>query len=145
MSSLNQSLDEIRLAEIMPSKFGLELLADMVGNAVSKGEFDPLIVAIKMNAMEQLCKLIKERISAAVMDELGKYPKGKAEINGAAVSIMDSVKYDYSHLPGWQDAEDQIAELKAKQKEIEEHERTYFKGNLPIKSSTSTYKISLSK
>ena len=58
---------------------------------------------------------------------------------------MDSVKYDYSHLDGWQELEDQIKALKEKQKEIEDKAKTYYKGDLPIKSATSTFKVQLSK
>jgi hypothetical protein len=95
--------------------------------------------------METLTKMVKEKISSDVMDELGKHPKMKAEINGVQVSEMTSIKYDYSHLPGWSELDQQIAELKEKQKAIEDHERTYHKGDLPIKTSTSTFKIQIPK
>ena len=79
------------------------------------------------------------------MDELYKHPKQKAEINGAQVSEFSSVKYDYSHLPGWDELDQQIAELTEKKKAIEDHEKTYHKGDLPIKSSTVTFKIQIPK
>lgn len=144
-NQLQHKLNDITVGEIMPTKFGLELMADSIAEQVNGGEIDSLDVAVKMNAMEQLVKLVREKISATVMDELGKYPKGKAEINGATVSVMESIKYDFSHLPGWQELDTQITDLKEKQKAIEDHEKTYFKGNLPVKSATSTFKISLSK
>jgi hypothetical protein len=142
---LQPKLDEITVGEIIPTKFGLELMAESIAEQVANGEHDPLNVAIKMNAMEQLVKLVRERISDSVMTELQKYPKQKAEILGASVSVMESIKYDFSHLPGWSELDAQIAELKEKQKAIEDHEKTYFKGNLPVKSATTTFKISLSK
>lgn len=138
-------IEDIKLADVLPTKFGLELIADTIKEQVNNGEIDPLVVAIKMNAIEQLAKLTKERIMDSVMTELGKYPKGNAEVLGAKVSVMDSIKYDFSHLNGWQELEDQITALKEKQKDIEDHEKTYFKGNLPVKSATSTFKIVLAK
>lgn len=146
-SNQNQlhKLDEIRMGEVLPTKFGLELMADSIAEQVTNGEQDPLNVAIKMNALEQLVKLVRERISSSVLDELMKYPKNKAEILGASVTIMESVKYDFSHLPGWSELDQQIAELKEKQKEIEDHEKKFFKGNLPVKSASTTFKINLAK
>lgn len=142
---LQHKLNDITVGEIMPTKFGLELMADSIAEQVLNGDINSLDVAIKMNAMEQLVKLVKEKISGIVLDELGKYPKGKADINGASVSVMESIKYDFSHLPGWSELDTQITELKEKQKAIEDHEKTYFKGNLPVKSASTTFKILLSK
>lgn len=144
-NQLQHKLNDITVGEIMPTKFGLDLMADSIAEQVLNGELSSLDVAIKMNAMEQLVKMVREKITASVMDELQKYPKGKADINGASVSVMESIKYDFSHLPGWAELDTQIADLKEKQKAIEDHEKTYFKGNLPVKSATSTFKISLSK
>ena len=58
---------------------------------------------------------------------------------------MDSIKYDYSSIDGWQELEDQIVLLKAKQKEIEDTEKKYRRGELPVKSVTSTFKVQLAK
>jgi hypothetical protein len=142
---LQHKLDDITVGEIRPTKFGLELMADSIAEQVLNGVISSLDVAIKMNAMEQLVKMVREKIGDAVLDELQKYPKGKAEIMGASVSIMETVKYDFSHLPGWSELDTQISELKEKQKEIEDHEKKYFKGNLPVKAASTTFKILLSK
>lgn len=144
-NQLQPKLDEIRMGEIMPTKFGIDLMAESIAEQVINGEQDPINVAIRMNAMEQLVKSVREKIGNTVISELGKYPKNTAEMMGASVSIMESVKYDFSHLPGWSELDQQIAELKEKQKAIEDHEKKFFKGNLPIKSATTTFKINLSK
>lgn len=138
-------LDDIKVGEIMPTKFGLDLMAEAVAEQVRDGNMNPLDTVIRLNAMETFVKMIKEKISSDVLDELYKHPKQKAEINGVQVSEMTSVKYDYSHLPGWTELDQQIAELKEKQKAIEDHERTYHKGDLPIKSSSVTFKIQIPK
>jgi hypothetical protein len=144
-SELQHNLDEIKVGEIMPTKFGLDLMAEAIAEQVNDGQINALDAVIRLNAMETLTKMVKEKISKNVMDELYKHPKQKAEINGVSVSEMTSIKYDYSHLPGWAELDQQIAELTEKRKAIEDHEKTYHKGDLPIKSSTVTFKIQIPK
>jgi hypothetical protein len=143
MNSL--ALNDLKIADIAPSKFGIELVADSIQEQVNEGLVDPLELAIKFNCLEQLVKSVKTRITDNVLTELTKHPKGKAEILGASVSEMVTIKYDYSDLQGWTELEEQIKVLKEQQKEIEDKERTYHKGDLPIKSASSTFKIQLSK
>jgi hypothetical protein len=138
-------VNEIKVGDIAPTKFGIELMADAIQEQVNDGLLDPLEVAIKFNSLEQLVKSVKSRITENVLTELMKHPKGKAEVLGAVVSNMESIKYDFSDLAGWSELEEQITLLKEKQKEIEDKEKTYHKGDLPIKSVTSTFKIQLSK
>ena len=143
MNSLK--VNEIKVGDIAPTKFGIELMADAIQEQVNDGLLDPLELAIKFNSLEQLIKSVKSRINENVLAELMKHPKGKAEVLGAVISNMESTKYDYTDLPGWSELEEQISALKEKQKEIEDKEKTYHKGDLPIKSVTSTFKIQLSK
>ena len=138
-------VNEIKVGDIAPTKFGIELMADAIKEQVDEGLLDPLEIAIKFNSLEQLVKSVKSRITENVLSELMKHPKGKAEVLGAVVSNMESVKYDFSDLPGWSELEEQILALRWKQKEIEDVEKEYHKGDLPIKSVTSTFKIQLSK
>jgi hypothetical protein len=148
LSKENQNslkVNEIKVGDIAPTKFGIELMADAIQEQVNDGLLDPLELAIKFNGLEQLVKSVKTRITENVLAELMKHPKGKAEVLGASVSQMDSIKYDFTDLPGWLELEEQILMLKEKQKEIEDKEKTYHKGNLPVKSVTSTFKIQLSK
>lgn len=144
-SELQHKLDEIKVGEIMPTKFGLDLMAEAIAEQVQGGHVSALSAVIRLSAMETLVKMVKEKISKEVMDELYKHPKQKAEINGVQVSEFSSIKYDYSHLPGWSDLDTQIAELTEKRKEIEEHEKKFHRGDLPIKSSTVTFKINIPK
>ena len=144
-SELQHKLDEIKVGEIMPTKFGLDLMAEAIAEQVQGGHVSALNAVIRLSAMETLVKMVKEKISKEVMDELYKHPKQKAEINGVQVSEFSSIKYDYSHLPGWTELDTQIAELTEKRKEIEEHEKKFHRGDLPIKSSTVTFKINIPK
>ena len=138
-------VNEIKVGDIAPTKFGIELMADAIQEQVNEGLLDPLELAIKFNGLEQLVKSVKSRITENVLTELMKHPKGKAEVLGAVVSNMESIKYDFSHLPGWSEYEEQLIALRLQQKEIEDVEKEYHKGDLPIKSVTSTFKIQLSK
>ena len=142
---LQRKLDDIKVGEIAPTKFGLDLMAEAIAEQVQSGNISALDTAIKLNAMETLVKMVKEKILNDVMDELGKHPKMKAEINGVTVTEFSSVKYDYSHLPGWSELDTQIAELTEKRKEIEEFEKKFHRGDLPIKTSTTTFKIQFPK
>ncbi len=54
----NKSLTEIKVGEIAPTKFGLDLMACSISEQVADGNLNSLDVAIRMNAMEQLCKLV---------------------------------------------------------------------------------------
>ena len=138
-------VNDIKVGDIAPTKFGIELLADSIQEQINEGNLDPLEVAIKFNSIEQLAKSVKTRITDNVLAGLDHHPKRKAEVFGAVVSEMVSIKYDYSDLEGWSELEEQINVLKEQQKEIEDKERTYHKGDLPIKSASSTFKIQLSK
>ena len=121
-------IDTVRVADIQPNKFSIDLLAETIAEGISTGQVEPLQVAVKMTAIESLVKAVREKIQGAVIDELGKYPKGKAEILGASVSQMESVKYDYSHIDGWQDLDEQIRELTERRKAIEDEEKKYRRG-----------------
>jgi hypothetical protein len=139
------NLKQVNIIDKPLSKTDISDIVDHISDLVNNGVYNSIHVAIIMNSIEYLTKSVKEKIQNDVINELYKYPKNKAEIHGATVSTMDSVKYDYSNLPGWQELEDQIVVLREKQKEIEEHEKKYHRGDLPIKSATSTFKVQLAK
>jgi hypothetical protein len=138
-------VNDIKVGDVAPTKFGIELMADSILEQVNDGVIDPLELAIKFNCIEQLASSVKTRIKDNVLAGLDHHPKRKAEVFGAVVSEMETVKYDYSHLPGWSELEEQIIALKLQQKEIEDVEKKYHRGDLPIKSITSTFKIQLQK
>ena len=139
------NLETINVNEIVLSKFALELAADQLAEKVEAGQVDALDAAVKINALEQLVKLVKDRIKGHVLDGLQKHPKQKASVHGAEVSVMESIKYDYSHITDWVNAELLINELKARQKAMEDEEKKWRRGELPVKSCTTTFKINLPK
>lgn len=139
------NLREINIIDRPLSKTDIQQIVDKLSDLVDEGFYNSIHVAIIMNSIEYLTKSVKEKIQNDVINELYKYPKNKAEIHGATVSTMDSIKYDYSSIDGWQELEDQIVILKQRQKEIEDTEKKYRRGELPIKSATSTFKVQLAK
>jgi len=136
---------QINVNELTPTKFALEIIADQISQDINEGKYDPLNVAVKFSALENLSKFVKDKILSNVLEELGKYPKRKAELLGATISDFESVKYDYSHIEEWNELEIKINELKEKQKAIEDHQKKYFRGELPVKSASNSYKITLGK
>ena len=140
-----RELSEIKIADIAPTKFGIEMMADAIAEETLAGKLDPLTVIVQMSALEQLTKAVKERISDAAKEELYKHPKQVAEIAGAKLQAVDVPKYDYSHVDGWLELSDTIAALTEKRKAIEDDEKKYRRGELPVLSVTQSLKVNLAK
>jgi hypothetical protein len=138
-------IDDVRMSDIQPTKFGIELLADTIAESIKDGHTEPIAVAVKMTALEQLAKEVRDRIKDDVQSELSKHPKSKAEILGASVSQMDTIRYDYSHIAEWSELDAKIKELTERKKAIEDEEKKWRRGELPVISATSTFKVTLSK
>jgi hypothetical protein len=133
------------LLKIDISKSAIENIATTVNEAIESGLYNSLEIALKFKALEEVCKAVKDKAMPHIIDELYKHPKQTAEILGSKVSIMDTIKYDYSHIPEWAAAEEQRTHYAEQQKVIEETEKKWRRAELPIKSSTTTYKIILPK
>lgn len=144
-SNVLQKIDEIRLTDIIASKFGVEVVAESISTQVGNGAVDPLELAVRMKALEELAKAIREKVETRVINELSKLPQKKAEVLGAKISVVDSVKYDYSNVPGWRELDDTIVGLTDKRKSIEEYQKKWHRGDLPMKSNCVAYKVELPK
>jgi hypothetical protein len=133
------------LLKIEISKTAIENIANTVHEAIESGLYNSLEIALKFKALEEVCKLVKDKAMPFIIDELYKHPKQTAEVFGSKVSIMDTIKYDYSHLPEWAAAEEQRLHFVEQQKVIEETEKKWRRAELPIKYASTTYKIILPK
>lgn len=140
-----KDLAEVRIGEIQPTKFAIEMMADTVAERVMEGHADAVNIAVQLAAVDQLSKAIRERIGGEVIFALGKYPKMKAEVMGASVTAVDTPRYDYSHVEGWAELDTQIKELTERRKAIEEEEKKYRRGELPVLSVSQTFKINIAK
>ena len=140
-----RELAEIKIADIAPTKFGIELQAYAIEEQVASGNIDALQVMVMMAALEQLTKVVKQRIVEYAKGELYKYPKQVAEIAGAKLQAVDVPKYDYRHIDGWQELSDIIVEATENRKAIEDEEKKLRRGELPVLSVTQSLKVNLAK
>ena len=140
-----RELSEIKIADIAPTKFGIDMMADAIAEETLAGKLDPLSVMVQMAALEQLTKAVREKIAEAAKEQLYKHPKQVAEILGAKVQAVDLPKYDYSHVDGWFELSDTISALTDKRKAIEEDEKKYRRGELPVLSVSQSIKVNLAK
>jgi uncharacterized protein YbgA (DUF1722 family) len=140
-----RELSEIKIADIAPTKFGIDMMADAIAEETLAGKLDPLSVMVQMAALEQLTKAVREKIAEAAKEQLYKHPKQVAEILGAKVQAVDLPKYDYRHVDGWFELSDTISALTEKRKAIEEEEKKYRRGELPVLSVSQSIKVNLAK
>jgi len=140
-----RELSEIKIADIAPTKFGIDMMADAIAEETLAGKLDPLSVMVQMAALEQLTKAVREKIAEAAKEQLYKHPKQVAEILGAKVQAVDLPKYDYRHVDGWFELSDTISALTEKRKAIEEEEKKYRRGELPVLSVSQSIKVNLPK
>lgn len=138
-----------------------QMVEASIGHVLETG--DVLKVAEAISCMEHFIKGLKEdpRFKEYVREEISKYPKGFVSASGAKLECIESgVKYDYSGCGDIQ-WEMMDSEMKGLKDRIAEREK--FLKNLPpegievrfedqlihvfppAKSSSSTYKITLSK
>ena len=133
------------LLKIEISKTAIENIATTVHEAIESGLYNPLEIALKFKTLEEVCKLVKDKSMTNIIDELYKYPKQTADLYGCKISIMDTIKYDYSHIQEWAELEKQREHIATMMKVLEDTEKKWRRAELPVKSSTSTYKIILNK
>lgn len=140
-----KELSEIKIADIAPTKFGIDMMADAIAEETLAGKLDPLSVMVQMAALEQLTKAVREKIAEAAKEQLYKHPKQVAEILGAKVQAVDLPKYDYRHVPEWETLTGVITEYTTRRKEIEDDEKKYRRGELPVLSVSQSIKVNLAK
>jgi len=141
----NPAVWRTTLEAVQPTKYGITLLAETIAEQVKEGRQEPLAIAVRLNAIESLAKQARELIADECLAELGRHPKQRAELLGAAVQTVDLPKYDYSSEPGWVELDAQIRELRERQKAIEEEAKKWRRGELAVVSCTTSIKINLAK
>ncbi len=113
------------MAAFAVSKANREELAIQIVEAIDAGDLNPLDIHYQVKAMEDFIKMLtaNSRYKDAVLTECMKHGKS-FQFNGSKMEIKETgVKYDYSKCgdPNWQILENQISELKDKQKAVEAH------------------------
>lgn len=149
-------IPKVELSTIEPSKFSVEMLkSQIVTHFMETGE-SPLELLVKSEAVIQLLDGIRADLKEVVIEELSKYPQGKAEVLGSELSKMESgIKYIYDQDYTWCKLNDEIESRKFALKEREKMLRSITSPMVDpetgevvhpaTKISTTTFKISLKK
>lgn len=149
-------IPKVELSTIEPSKFSVEMLkSQIVTHFMETGE-SPLELLVKSEAVIQLLDGIRADLKEVVIEELSKYPQGKAEVLGSELSKMESgIKYIYDQDYTWCKLNDEIESRKFALKEREKMLRSITAPMVDpetgevvhpaTKISTTTFKISLKK
>lgn len=132
-------------SQFRPTKTAIDLFAESVAEQINNGEIDPVVAHFQCSVVENYVKSVRDKISESVVDGLMKWPKSTAEIEGAKISAVDVTRFDFSHLPEWAELEQVIAAARERQKEIEEEEKKWRRGELPIKGTSTSIRVQLSK
>lgn len=149
-------LPKVELSTIEPTKFSIEMLKSQIVNHFLETGESPLELLVKSEALVQLLEGIKADLKESVIDELSKYPGGKAEVLGSEMSKMESgVKYIYDQDYTWAKMNEELESKKYALKEREKMLRTIPSAMVDPESgemvhpapriSTTTFKITLKK
>ena len=156
-NSPEQTLNEIVLSSLAPTKSNVALQASKIVSLIQSGVVNPIDAAFRLTAIEKMVEQAKKDIHLDVMFEAEKW-KGKAEMHGGTLNIKEAgVKYDYSSSSEWNELNEQIKKLTEQRKRIEEAMKRIPAGKVlvdeetgltlsgAIKTSTTTYEVRLAK
>lgn len=133
------------------------MASDSIVRLVDEGKENALDVAIWLKAMEELVKETREKLTQYTVSELDKYHDGKANVYDVKVERIEAgVKYDYSGDYVWREmkrvSDKASAALKSREDMLKKipqgHQLVDENGEAmegPIKTSTTSYKVTLSK
>ena len=113
-----QNITEFEITDI--SKTALAQVADVKAEQIL-ALHNPLNADIELKAASEVIALVREKIKPDVLQELSKSHNSKMEFKGIKIEERSTgISYDFTDSTTWNDLQDQIDELKAKQKLIEE-------------------------
>lgn len=149
-------LPKVELSSIEPNKFAIEIIKSQIVEHFTQTGESPLELLVKSEAVVQLLEGIRADLKELVLDELSKYPGGKAEVLGSEMAKFESgVKYLYDQDYTWSKMNDQLESMKFAIKEREKMLRTLPTAMVDPESgevihpapriSTTTFKINLKK
>ena len=127
----------------VPSKTEIAKQVEQVTAQVEDGNINPLRAYGLLVALEKVISEAKKSILELAIKEAEKYPEKEIGAYGAKFQIKEAgVKYDYSQDGEWQSYQDQIEEIRARQKG---RETTLQALKQCAKSSTTTLQVTLNK
>jgi hypothetical protein len=101
------------------SKEYLQSVANKIAKSVYDGEEYALPAYIKAKGLEEIAKSIQESIKEAAIDDAQDYRKDEKVLGCEFLIKSTPTTYDFSHNDEWIHLNNEIARLKAHQKEIE--------------------------
>jgi hypothetical protein len=116
-------MEAISLLNNLPvSKAGVEEITNAAIEDVLSGRQNPLNIAIKLKAMEDIIKSIRanQDVKDFTLDTAEKTGSKSFDFNGARITIADTTKYDYSVDDNWKKMNNEI-ELKKEILKIREN------------------------
>ncbi|MFB6456541.1 hypothetical protein ACE38W_14805 [Chitinophaga sp. Hz27] len=147
-------------SSILPTKGNVTVIASHIIQDVLEGNMDCFEVVARLAAITSTCEAVKEGIRQHITDELSKYGGGiVGKLDAKIQSSEVGTKYDYSPDPVWLGICEKMKPLEEAKKQRE----TFLKGVSrmfietdietgesyevypPIKTSTSSFKVTLGK
>jgi hypothetical protein len=101
------------------SKEYLQSVANDIAKSVYDGNEYALPTYIKAKGLEEIAKSIQESIKESAIDEAHDYRKDEKILGCEFLIKSTPTTYDFSHNDEWLHLNNEIARLKAHQKEIE--------------------------
>ena len=103
------------------TKAGVEDIVNSAVEDILSDKQDPLIIAIKLKAMEDIVKAIRanQDVKDFTLDTAEKNGSKSFDLGGARITIAETNKYDYSVDAYWRKLVDEI-ELKTKHRKNRE-------------------------
>jgi hypothetical protein len=101
------------------SKAYLQSVANDIAKSVYDGNEYALPTYIKAKGLEEIAKSIQESIKESAIDEAHDYRKDEKILGCEFLIKSTPTTYDFSHNDEWLHLNNEIARLKAHQKEIE--------------------------
>ena len=148
---------ELQLQNLKPTKTDIKIATDILIQQVDSGEVDPIDAVLQLKVLEEFVKDAREKLNSYAIDELYKYQACKVNIYDAKIEIAETgIKYDYSADIVWQKLKQENELTSSALKEREELLKKIPAGSQlvdengevatgPLKTSTTSYKITLAK
>jgi hypothetical protein len=127
----------------VPSKSEIAQQVESIVNKVVEGDINAIRAYGLLVALEKLAGDARKQIAEQAIAEAEKYPEKEIGVYGAKFQIKETgVKYDYTQDGEWQSYQDQLTEIRARQKG---REVTLQALKQCAKSSTTTLQVTLGK
>ena len=110
---------QISVTGLLPTKENIEVVAARIIQECEQGNINPVELAVKVSALENVIKQVREGIREQVLSELSR-EGGNTSRFGAKVERREvGVKWDYSASPAWNAIKEKADAAEKLKKEVE--------------------------